>query len=66
MAMDVDEDEDGTQRTKTVSDYGVEVDFNELDQDERDVIHLNLSCVRKSHRPHRMVARNAVPNTKPQ
>ncbi|KAH7887101.1 RecF/RecN/SMC [Phlebopus sp. FC_14] len=35
MAMDVDEDEDGTQRPKQVQDYGIEVDFDSLDEDER-------------------------------
>lgn len=34
--MDVD-DEDGTQRPRTVNDYGVEVDFESLDDDERQV-----------------------------
>ena len=27
MAMDVDEDEDGTQRSKQVLDYGIQVDM---------------------------------------
>jgi structural maintenance of chromosome 1 len=36
--MDVDEDEDGTQQVKTVADYGIEVDFETLDDDERQVI----------------------------
>lgn len=35
--MDVDEDEDGTQPIKKVSDYGIEVDFESLDDDERQV-----------------------------
>jgi structural maintenance of chromosome 1 len=35
--MDVDEDEDGTQRPKTVQDYGIEVDFSLLEDDERQV-----------------------------
>lgn len=33
MAMDVDEDEDGTQRPKQVLDYGIEVDFESIDED---------------------------------
>ena len=33
MAMDVDEDEDGTQRPKQVSDYGIQVDFESIDED---------------------------------
>ena len=36
VAMDVD-DEDGTQQPKKVNDYGVEVDFESLDQEEREV-----------------------------
>ncbi|KAF9233408.1 hypothetical protein BU15DRAFT_90371 [Melanogaster broomeanus] len=35
MAMDVDEDEDGTQRPKQVQDYGIEVDFAALDDEDR-------------------------------
>ncbi|KAF8802737.1 condensin complex subunit SMC1 [Phlegmacium glaucopus] len=33
MAMDVDEDEDGTQRPKPVLDYGIQVDFESIDED---------------------------------
>jgi structural maintenance of chromosome 1 len=33
MAMDVDEDEDGTQRPKQVSDYGIQIDFESIDED---------------------------------
>ena len=33
MAMDVDEDEDGTQRPKQVPDYGIEVNFESIDED---------------------------------
>jgi len=36
VAMDVDEDEDATQRPKQVQDYGIEVDFDELDEDVRE------------------------------
>lgn len=35
--MDVDEDEEGTQQVKRVSDFGIEVDFESLDEDEREV-----------------------------
>ena len=35
--MDVDEDDSGTQRPKSVSDYGVEVDFETLDEEDREV-----------------------------
>lgn len=33
--MDVDEDEDGTQRPKAVADYGIEVNFDSIDEDDR-------------------------------
>ena len=33
MAMNVDEDEDGTQRPKQVLDYGIQVDFESIDED---------------------------------
>ncbi|KAI0078626.1 cohesin complex subunit psm1 [Panus rudis PR-1116 ss-1] len=36
VAMDVDEDEEGTQRPKRVPDYGIEVDFDSLDEEERE------------------------------
>ncbi|EMD32195.1 hypothetical protein CERSUDRAFT_118824 [Gelatoporia subvermispora B] len=36
VAMDVDEDEEGTQHVKRVADYGIEVDFSGLDEDERE------------------------------
>ena len=35
--MDEDEDEDGTQRPKMVQDYGIQVDFTLLEEDERQV-----------------------------
>jgi hypothetical protein len=35
--MDVDEDEDGTQRPRKVQDFGIEVDFESLDDEEREV-----------------------------
>lgn len=33
--MDVDDDENGTQRPKAVADYDIEVNFDSLDDDER-------------------------------
>lgn len=33
--MDIDEDEDGTQRPKAVADYGIEVNFDSIDEDDR-------------------------------
>ncbi|KAF9234210.1 RecF/RecN/SMC N terminal domain-containing protein [Melanogaster broomeanus] len=41
MAMDVDEDEDGTQRPKQVQDYGIEVDFAALDDEDRGLMQSN-------------------------
>ena len=37
VAMDVDEDEEGSQHAKRIPDYGIEVDFSALDDDEREV-----------------------------
>lgn len=43
--MDVDEDEEGTQKTKRVQDYGIEVDFSLLEDDEREEVCLySLKC----------------------
>lgn len=35
--MDVDEDEDGAQAVRKVADYGIEVDFDALEDEEREV-----------------------------
>jgi len=35
--MGVDDDEEGTQQPKKVQDYGIEIDFDALDDEERDV-----------------------------
>ncbi|KAF7302129.1 Structural maintenance of chromosomes protein [Mycena indigotica] len=35
VAMEVDEDEDGAQQPRRVQDYGIEVDFDALDDDDR-------------------------------
>ena len=37
VAMDVDEDEQGTQRVKRVPDYGIEIDFDSLSDADRNV-----------------------------
>lgn len=37
MAMDVDEEDDGTQRPVEVTDFGIEPDFEELDEGEQEV-----------------------------
>lgn len=39
MAMDVDEEDAGnlTQKPRAVDDYGVELDYEELDEEEREV-----------------------------
>src|SRR6266568_408990 len=34
MAMDVDEDEDSTQRPKAAADYGIQVDFSSIDDED--------------------------------
>lgn len=33
--MDIDEDEEGTQRPKAVANYGIEVNFDSIDEDDR-------------------------------
>lgn len=45
--MDIDE-EDGTQKPKTVSDFGVEVDFDALEDEDREVCKLNGQGVYRS------------------
>lgn len=40
--MDVDDEDDGTQRPLEARDYGIEVDFSDLSEDERDVSSLSL------------------------
>lgn len=35
--MDVDGEDDGTQRAAEVTNYGVEVDFESLDEEEKEV-----------------------------
>lgn len=44
--MDVDEEEEGetTQRLKKVPDYGIEVDFDILSANEREVSALDSAC----------------------
>ncbi|KAH8082807.1 cohesin complex subunit psm1 [Cristinia sonorae] len=37
VAMDVDEDEEGTQRPKRVQDYGIEVNFDQITEEEREM-----------------------------
>jgi structural maintenance of chromosome 1 len=37
MAMEVDGDEDGTQQPRAVQTYGIEVDFEDLDEADREV-----------------------------
>ncbi|CAK5262899.1 unnamed protein product [Mycena citricolor] len=36
VAMDIDDDEDGTQQPRRVADYGIEVDFAQLDDEDRE------------------------------
>ena len=35
--MDVDEDEEGSQSVKRIPDYGIEVDFDGLEDEDREV-----------------------------
>ncbi|XP_006460449.1 hypothetical protein AGABI2DRAFT_203505 [Agaricus bisporus var. bisporus H97] len=35
VTMDIDDDEDGTQKPKAVADYGIEVNFELIDEDDR-------------------------------
>ena len=44
--MDVDGDEAGTQQIAKLPDYGVEVDFEALDEDEQEVSNHSLSLGR--------------------
>jgi structural maintenance of chromosome 1 len=37
MAMDLDEDEDATQRPREVQSYGIEVNFEDLADEDRQV-----------------------------
>lgn len=54
--MDVDEDEEGTQRPKRVADFGIEVDFDSLDDDEREVCN-----VEDAHHPRSSLTRFVRP-----
>lgn len=40
--MDVDENEDGTQQVKIVQDFGIEVEFDSLDDDDKEVRRIPL------------------------
>ena len=53
--MDVDEDDQGTQRVKRVPDYGIEVDFDSLIDKDRDVRNWRLTkhCVEIDTASHR-------------
>lgn len=42
-AMDIDEEDEGTQRPLQARDYGIEVDFDDLSEEERDVRPSSLS-----------------------
>lgn len=46
--MDVDGPESGTQTVFQANDYGVEVDFDELDEDEQEVSSPYLERLRRS------------------
>lgn len=42
--MDVDEDEEGSQQVKRVADFGIEVDFSSLDEEELEVCLTTIIC----------------------
>lgn len=44
VAMDVD-DEDGTQRPRKVNDYGIQIDYESLDDEEREVRAFHISTI---------------------
>jgi hypothetical protein len=44
VALEVDEEEGGTQPVRKIADYGIEVDFEILDDDERQVNIIGLGC----------------------
>ena len=46
--MDVDEDDEGTQRVKRVPDYGIEVDFEALGEIDADVRLMLAIIIRRS------------------
>ena len=48
VAMDVDEDDEGTQRVKRVPDYGIEVDFEALGEIDADVRLMLAIIIRRS------------------
>ncbi|KAF4618816.1 hypothetical protein D9613_009734 [Agrocybe pediades] len=47
MAMDVDEDEDATQRPKVAADYGIQVDFESIDEDSTEALAETLERLEK-------------------
>ena len=57
--MDVDEDEEGSQHIKRMPDYGIEVDFSSLDEDDLEVsarFSYSYACILTSYP--RMALRN--------
>jgi structural maintenance of chromosome 1 len=47
MAMEVDEDEDNTQQPKAVADYGIEIEFDSLEDEDREVrtaLHVRITA----------------------
>ena len=56
--MDVDEDQEATTlRPSEVQDYGIEVDFDDLDEDLREVSLLTIPCCALTDRCHRTTVR---------
>ena len=63
--MDVDEDEDGTQRPKKVQDFGIEVNFESLDDEEREVRMRHVYSIQRlaTDLSNRMVPQTNLPNS---
>lgn len=53
--MDVDEDEEGSQHVRHIPDYGIEVDFDSLDDEEREVCIYRCKLRPRLTRKYRMV-----------
>jgi hypothetical protein len=62
--MDVDEDEDGTQHPKKVQDFGIEVNFESLDDEEREVRMRHAYSIQRlaTDLSNRMVPQTNLPN----
>lgn len=64
MAMDVDEDENATQRPKVVADYGIQVDFSSIDEDSTEELNQTLSRLDKEISDKNAEIERMAPNMK--